>query len=63
MYDYVTLVGTFPTPAKVNVLSPAGQDQVVDLYRTYIQQVVTGEITAEQAAKLTYEAAEKLFKK
>ena len=62
MYDYVTLVGTFPTPEKVNVLSPAGQDQVVDLYRTYIQQVVSGEITAAEAAKLTYEAAEKLFK-
>lgn len=62
MYDYVTLVGTFATPEKVNVLSPQGQDQVVDLYRNYIQQVVSGDITASEAAKLTYEAAEKLFK-
>jgi multiple sugar transport system substrate-binding protein len=62
MYDYVTLVGTFKTPEKVNVTSPAGQDEVVDLYRGYIQKVVSGEMTASEAAKLTYEAAEKLFK-
>ncbi len=62
MYDYVSLVGSFKTPEKVNVLSPAGQDQVVDLYRTYIQQVVSGEITAEKAAELTYKAGESLFK-
>ncbi len=62
MFDYVTLVGTFPTPEKVNVTSPAGQDQVVDLYRGYIQQVVSGQMTASEAAKLTYEAAERLFK-
>jgi multiple sugar transport system substrate-binding protein len=62
MFDYVTLVGTFPTPEKVNVTSPAGQDEVVDLYRGYIQKVVSGEMTASEAAKLTYEAAEKLFK-
>ncbi len=62
MYDYVTLVGTFKTPDKVNVLSPAGQDQIVDLYRNYIQQVVKGEITASEAAKLTYKAAEEIFK-
>ncbi len=62
MYDFVTLVGNFKTPDKVNVLSPAGQDQVVDLYRNYIQQVVSGEITADKAAELTYSAAEKLFK-
>ncbi len=62
MYDYVSLVGTFKTPEKVNVLSPAGQDQVVDLYRNYIQQVVSGEITASKAAELTYKAGQSLFK-
>jgi len=62
MYDYVSLVGTFATPEKINVLSPAGQDEVVDNYRNYIQQVVSGEITAEQAADKTYADAEKLFK-
>ena len=61
MYDYVTLVGTFEMPEKINVLSPAGQDEVVDNYRNYIQQVVSGEITAEEAAEKTYSDAEKLF--
>ncbi|MCR5407342.1 MAG: extracellular solute-binding protein [Lachnospiraceae bacterium] len=62
MYDYVTLVGTFETPEKINVLSPAGQDEVVDNYRNYIQQVVTGDITAQEAADKTYEDASNLFK-
>lgn len=62
MYDYVDLVGTFETPEKINVLSPDGQDQVVDQYRNLIQQVVAGEITADDAAKKTYEAAEAIFK-
>ncbi len=62
MYDYVSLVGTFDTPEKINVLSPAGQDEVVDNYRNYIQQVVSGEITASEAADKTYADAEKLFK-
>ncbi len=61
-FDYVSLVGTFESPEKVNVLSPDGQDKVVDLYRNYIQQVVSGEITAAEAADLTYKAAEDLFK-
>ena len=61
MYDYVTLVGTFETPEKINVLSPAGQDEVVDNYRNYIQQVVSGEITAAEAADKTYADAQKLF--
>ena len=62
MYNYVSLVGTFETPEKMNVLSPAGQDEVVDNYRNYIQQVVSGEITAEEAANKTYSDAEGLFK-
>ncbi len=62
MYDYVTLVGTFETPEKVNVLSPDGQDEVVDNYRNYIQQVVSGDITAAEAADKTYADAENLFK-
>ena len=61
MYDYVSLVGTFETPEKINVLSPAGQDEVVDNYRNYIQQVVAGDITAEEAADKTYADAKKLF--
>ncbi len=62
MYDYVELVGTFATPDEVNVLSPAGQDEVVANYRNYIVQVVSGEITAADAAKKTYEDAKALFK-
>ncbi len=61
MYDYVSLVSTFEMPEKINVLSPAGQDEVVDNYRNYIQQVVSGDITAEEAADKTYSDAEKLF--
>ena len=62
MYDFVDLVGTFEVPEKVNVLSPDGQDQVVDQYRNYIQQVVAGEITAKEAAQKTYADAEAIFK-
>lgn len=61
MYDYVDLVGTFEMPEKVNVLSPDGQDQIVDNYRNYIQQVVFGEITAEEAAEKTYADAQAIF--
>ena len=46
MYEYINLISTFPIPEEVNVLSPAGQDQVVDNYWNYINQVVFGEITA-----------------
>lgn len=62
MYDFVDLVGTFEVPEKINVLSPDGQDQVVDQYRNYIQQVVAGEITAKEAAEKTYADAEAIFK-
>ncbi len=61
MYDYVELVGTFATPEEVNVLSPAGQDEVVANYRNYIVQVVNGEITAAEAAQKTYDDAKALF--
>jgi len=61
MYDYVELVGTFETPDKINVLSPAGQDMVVDQYRNFIQQVASGDITAEDAAQKTYDAAKSIF--
>lgn len=61
MYDYVDLIGTFEVPEKVNVLSPDGQDQIVDNYRNYIQQVVFGEITAQEAAEKTYADAEAIF--
>lgn len=61
MYDFVDLVGTFEMPEKINVLSPDGQDQVVDNYRNYIQQVVFGEITAQEAAEKTYADAQAIF--
>ncbi|OUP83621.1 ABC transporter substrate-binding protein [Lachnoclostridium sp. An169] len=62
MYDYMDLISTYEVPEEFNVLSPAGQDQVVDNYRNYIDQVVFGEITAEEAADKTYADAEALFK-
>lgn len=61
MYDYVDLIGSFETPEKVNVLSPDGQDQLVDNYRNYIQQVATGDLTAAEAAAKTYADAEAIF--
>lgn len=62
MYEFVDLVGTFKIPEKINVLSPDGQDEVVDHYRNYIQQVVYGEISAADAAAKTYADAEAIFK-
>lgn len=61
MYDYVSLVGTYETPEKINVLSPSGQDMVVDRYRNYIQQVAAGDLTAEEAADKTYADAKAIF--
>lgn len=61
MYDYVDYVSKLPTPSEYNVLSPDGQDQVQDNYLNYIQQVVSGEITADEAAQKTYSDAEALF--
>ncbi|MCR5032556.1 MAG: extracellular solute-binding protein [Lachnospiraceae bacterium] len=61
MYDYVDKVSGFKMPDKYNVLSPDGQDQVVDNYRNYIQQVAFGEISAEEAADKTYADATAIF--
>ena len=61
MYDFMDKVSKFKMPDKVNVLSPDGQDEVVDNYRNYIQQVVDGQITAEEAAQKTYDNAAALF--
>ena len=62
MYDYVDSISQKPTPKEYNVLSPDGQDQVQDNYLNYIQQVVSGEITAAEAAEKTYADAEAIFK-
>ena len=62
MYAYVDKVSKMDTPEKVNVLSPDGQAEVQDHYLNYIQQVVSGEITASDAAQKTYADAEALFK-
>ena len=61
MYDYVDSVSKNPTPKEYNVLSPNGQDQVQDNYLNYIQQVVSGEITASEAAEKTYSDAQAIF--
>lgn len=61
MYDFVNEVSQFEMPDKINVLSPDGQDEVVDNYRNYIQQVADGEITADEAAQKTYDDAAALF--
>lgn len=61
MYDFVNEVSNFDMPEKVNVLSPDGQDEVVDNYRNYIQQVADGQISADEAAQKTYDDAAALF--
>lgn len=61
MYDYVDSVSKMPTPEEYNVLSPDGQDQVQDNYLNYIQQVASGEITAQEAAEKTYADAQAIF--
>ena len=61
MYDFVNEVSNFEMPEKVNVLSPDGQDEVVDNYRNYIQQVADGQISADEAAQKTYDDAAALF--
>ena len=61
MYDYVDSVSKNPTPKEYNVLSPDGQDQVQDNYLNYIQQVVSGEITASEGAEKTYSDAQAIF--
>lgn len=61
MYDFIDKVSNFEMPDKINVLSPDGQDQVVDNYRNYIQQVVDGQITAAEAADKTYADAAAIF--
>ena len=61
MYDFVDKVSKFPTPDKVNVLSPDGQDEVQDNYLNYIQQVASGDITASEAAQKTYSDAKAIF--
>ena len=63
MSDFMDKGSKFKMPDKVNVLSPDGQDEVVDNYRNYIQQVVDGQITAEEAAQKTYDDAAALFTK
>lgn len=61
MYDFVNKVSNFEMPEKVNVLSPDGQDEVVDNYRNYIQQVADGQISADEAAQKTYDDAAAIF--
>ena len=61
MYDYVDKVSQEPMPEEYNVLSPDGQSEVQDNYMNYIQQVASGELTAEEAAQKTYDDAAALF--
>lgn len=63
MYSFVDKVSAFKMPDKINVLSPDGQDKVQDNYLNYIQQVASGTITADEAAKKTYEDAQAIFAK
>ncbi|WP_130837664.1 ABC transporter substrate-binding protein [Lachnoclostridium sp. Marseille-P6806] len=62
MYDYVDRASKLPMPEEYNVLSPDGQNEVQDNYLNYIQQVASGELTAEEAAQKTYDDASAIFK-
>ena len=61
MYDFVDKVSQEPMPEEYNVLSPDGQNEVQDNYLNYIQQVASGELTAEEAAQKTYDDAAAIF--
>ncbi len=62
MYEYVDKISQEPMPEEYNVLSPDGQNEVQDNYLNYIQQVASGELTAEEAAQKTYDDAAAIFK-
>lgn len=62
VYAYVDLVGSFDTGGvTVNPVSPACTDAVKEQYNYYLEKVIYGEITADDAAKAVYDFAKSQF--
>ncbi|MHB8130667.1 MAG: ABC transporter substrate-binding protein [Mobilitalea sp.] len=58
--DFVNLIGSFET-GEVNVISPEQKAEIEDNYKLLIEKVIYGEMTAEEAAKATYDFAASKF--
>ncbi len=58
--DFVNLIGSFET-GEVNVISPEEKTEIEDNYKLLIEKVIYGEMTADEAAKQTYEFAKAKF--
>ena len=61
MYDFMDTIAESAVAGAVNCTWPDGNDEVEDNYKNYIQQVMNGEITAEEAAEQTYADAAAIF--
>jgi len=62
VYAYVDVVGSFDTGGiAVNPSSPACTDEIKAQYIYYMDKVIYGEMTADEAAKAIYEFAAKMF--
>ncbi len=62
VYAYVDMVGEFPTGGDtVNPSSPACTDEIKAQYTYYLEKVIYGEMTADEAAKAIYDFAAAQF--
>ncbi len=60
MYQFVDLIGTFET-GEINVISPAQKTEIEDQYKLFMEKVIYGEVTPEEAAQGIYDFAQKKF--
>ncbi|MDF2803691.1 MAG: extracellular solute-binding protein family 1 [Anaerocolumna sp.] len=60
MYNFVDLIGTFET-GEINVVSPAEKTEIEDQYKLFMEKVIYGEATPEEAAQGIYDFAQKKF--
>lgn len=62
VYEYVDVVGSFDTGGiPVNPSSPACTDEIKEQYNYYLEKVIYGEMTADEAAKAVYDFAASKF--
>lgn len=62
VYAYVDVVGALPTGGEtVNPSSPACTDEIKAQYTYYLDKVIYGEMTADEAAKAVYDFAASQF--
>ena len=62
VYEYVDVVGAFDTGGEtVNPSSPACTDEIKEQYNYYLEKVIYGEMSADEAAKAVYDFAASKF--